>query len=73
MEHGPAARKVCSPPFLLDHLSLFRWYLDYDISLTGEKADHYTRRAIVLAFATFTEVKRLLLVADLLNSLKVCC
>ncbi|XP_072557527.1 reticulon-2a isoform X2 [Paramormyrops kingsleyae] len=53
-----------------DGVHPFQWYLDYDISLTGEKADHYMRRTIVLSFSTFAEMKSLLLVANLVNSLK---
>lgn len=49
----------------------YRSYLEVDIGLSGEQAEHYMQRAIFLCFAALDTLKRLIFVACLFDSLKV--
>ncbi|KPP74507.1 hypothetical protein Z043_106330 [Scleropages formosus] len=53
-----------------DGVHPFKWYLDYDISLSGEKAEHHMQRIIVLTVSAIAEMKRILFVGNLIDSLK---
>ncbi|XP_030634508.1 reticulon-2-like [Chanos chanos] len=53
-----------------DGLHPFQSYLDLDIGLTGDQADQYMQRVIVLVCSTLDALKRLVFVANLFNSLK---
>ncbi|MFT7803453.1 reticulon-2-like isoform X1 [Arapaima gigas] len=53
-----------------DGVHPFQWYLDYDISLSGEKAEYYMQRIIVLTVSAIMEMKRILFVGNLIDSLK---
>lgn len=48
-----------------------RSYLDLDISLSGEEADMYMRKAIVMALSAVGSLKDLLFVKNIFESLKV--
>lgn len=48
----------------------FKAYLDLDLSLSGEQADHYMQKLIVTVVAFVDALKRLVFVANLFNSLK---
>uniref|UniRef100_A0A667YSU6 Reticulon n=1 Tax=Myripristis murdjan TaxID=586833 RepID=A0A667YSU6_9TELE len=48
----------------------FKAYLDLDISLSGEQADLYMQKAIVMALSAADTLKRLFFVGSLLDSLK---
>ncbi|CAG6002861.1 unnamed protein product [Menidia menidia] len=49
----------------------FKSYLDLDISFSGEQADLYMQKAIVLTMSAFDTLMRLLFVANLYQSLKL--
>ena len=49
----------------------YRSYLDMDIGLVGEQADHYMQRVIVLICSAVDTLKRLIFVGNLFDSLKV--
>ncbi|XP_034025132.1 reticulon-2a isoform X2 [Thalassophryne amazonica] len=53
-----------------DGVHPFKSYLDLDISLSGEQADHYMQKAIVLVLSTVDRFKRLFFVGNLFDSLK---
>lgn len=65
------------PPFfciscLLFAVSFFlRSYLDLDISFSGEEADLYMQKAIVMALSAVDTLKGLFFVGNLFESLKV--
>lgn len=48
----------------------FKSYLNLDISLSGEDADRYTQKAIVMAVAAVDTLKKLFFVGNLFESLK---
>ncbi|XP_071783736.1 reticulon-2a [Centroberyx gerrardi] len=48
----------------------FKTYLDLDISLSGEQADHYMQKAIVMALSAADTLKRLFFVGNVFDSLK---
>lgn len=48
-----------------------RSYLDLDISFSGEEADFYMQKAIVLVLSVVDSLKRLFFVKNLFESLKV--
>lgn len=48
-----------------------RSYLDLDISFSGEQADLYMQKAIVLTLSAVDTLKRLIFVGNLFDSLKV--
>lgn len=48
-----------------------RSYLDLDISFSGEQADLYMQKAIVMALSAVETLKRLFFIANLFDSLKV--
>ncbi|KAM3875445.1 reticulon-2a [Diretmus argenteus] len=49
----------------------FKAYLDMDISLGGEQADHYMQKSIVLVLSAIDTLKRLLFVGNLFDSIKL--
>ncbi|KAM7399303.1 hypothetical protein PAMP_018584 [Pampus punctatissimus] len=49
----------------------FKSYLDLDISLSGEQADHHMQKAIVLTLSAVDSLKKLFFVANLFESLKL--
>lgn len=55
---------------MYDDVSL-RSYLDLDISLSGEEADMYMRKAIVMALSAVGSLKDLFFVKNIFESLKV--
>ncbi|XP_053502939.1 reticulon-2a isoform X2 [Ictalurus furcatus] len=55
---------------LRDAAHPFQTYLDVDIGLSGDQAEHYMQRAIFLCFAAVDTLKRLVFVASLFDSLK---
>ncbi|KAF5900586.1 reticulon-2-like isoform X1, partial [Clarias magur] len=55
---------------LRDGAHPFQTYLDWDIGLSGDQAEHYMQRAIFLCFAAVDTLKRLVFVANLFDSLK---
>ncbi|XP_027001477.1 reticulon-2a isoform X2 [Tachysurus vachellii] len=55
---------------LRDGAHPFQSYLEVDIGLSGEQAEHYMQRAIFLCFAALDTLKRLIFVACLFDSLK---
>ncbi|XP_031429833.1 reticulon-2a isoform X2 [Clupea harengus] len=48
----------------------FQTYLDLDITLHGEEADHFMQRAIVFACSALDSIKKLVFVGSLFDSLK---
>lgn len=48
----------------------FKAYLDLDINLSGEQAEHYARKSIVTFLSTFDTLKKLLFVGNVFDSLK---
>ncbi|XP_029373477.1 reticulon-2a [Echeneis naucrates] len=48
----------------------FKKYLDLDISFSGEQADLYMRKAIVMTLSAVDTLKRLIFVGNLFDSLK---
>ncbi|XP_059932156.1 reticulon-2a isoform X3 [Gadus macrocephalus] len=48
----------------------FKKYLDMDIGLSGEQAEHAVQKAIVMAMSALDTLKKLLFVANLIDSLK---
>ncbi|KAG1951233.1 reticulon-2a isoform X1 [Pimephales promelas] len=48
----------------------FQSYLDLDIGLSGEEAQHYVQRAIVLSCSAVDTLRNLIFVGNLFNSLK---
>nr|XP_043888730.1 reticulon-2a isoform X2 [Solea senegalensis] len=48
----------------------FKTYFDMDISFSGEQAELYTQKAIVMALSTVDTLKRLFFVGNLFDSLK---
>lgn len=48
----------------------FKSYLNLDISLSGEDADQYTQKAIVMAVSAVDSLKKLFFVGNLFESLK---
>ncbi|XP_071352103.1 reticulon-2a isoform X1 [Trachinotus anak] len=48
----------------------FKSYLDLDISFSGEQADLYMRKAIIMALSAVDTLKRLFFVGNLFHSLK---
>lgn len=48
-----------------------RSYLELDISLSGEEAQHCMQKAIVLSFSAVDALRNLIFVGNLFNSLKV--
>ncbi|XP_046718683.1 reticulon-2a isoform X2 [Silurus meridionalis] len=55
---------------LRDGAHPFQTYLDVDIGLSGEQAEHYMQRAIFLFFAALDTLRHLVFVANLFDSLK---
>ncbi|XP_072547796.1 reticulon-2a [Salminus brasiliensis] len=55
---------------LRDGAHPFKSYLDMDIGLVGEQADHYMQRGIVLICSALDTLKRLVFVGNLFDSLK---
>ncbi|KAI5625574.1 reticulon 2a isoform X1, partial [Silurus asotus] len=55
---------------LRDGAHPFQTYLDVDIGLSGEQAEHYMQRAIYLFFAALDTLRQLVFVANLFDSLK---
>jgi len=49
----------------------FKAYLDLDTSLSGEQAEHYTRKAIVTFMTTLDTLKNLIFVGNVFDSLKL--
>ncbi|XP_070686043.1 reticulon-2a isoform X2 [Pempheris klunzingeri] len=49
----------------------FKSYLDWDISFSGEEADCYMQKAIVMALSAVDTLKRLLFVGNVFDSLKL--
>ncbi|XP_037402772.1 reticulon-2a isoform X2 [Pygocentrus nattereri] len=62
--------KVLHALQLRDSVHPFKSYLDLDIGLVGEQADHYMQRAIVLICSAVDTLKRLIFVGNLFDSLK---
>ncbi|KAL6471328.1 hypothetical protein MHYP_G00199780 [Metynnis hypsauchen] len=62
--------KVLHALQLRDSAHPFKSYLDLDIGLVGEQADHYMQRAIVLICSAVDTLKRLIFVGNLFDSLK---
>lgn len=54
-----------------DGVHPFKSYLDMDISFSGELADHYMQKAIVMTLSAVDALKRLFFVANLFDSLKL--
>ncbi|KAM4566699.1 reticulon-2a isoform 1-T1 [Odontesthes bonariensis] len=48
----------------------FKWYMDLDISFSGEQADIYMQKAIVMTLSAVDTLKRLFFVGSLFESLK---
>lgn len=48
----------------------FKSYLDLDISLSGEQADHHMQKAIVMILSAIDSLKKLFFVGNLFESLK---
>uniref|UniRef100_A0A8C4ZTG9 Reticulon n=1 Tax=Gadus morhua TaxID=8049 RepID=A0A8C4ZTG9_GADMO len=48
----------------------FKKYLDMDIGLSGEQAEHAVQKAIVMAMSALDTLKKLVFVANLIDSLK---
>lgn len=48
-----------------------RSYLEMDISLSGEEAQHYMQKSIVLVCSALDTLRNLIFVGNLFNSLKV--
>ncbi|KAI4882425.1 hypothetical protein NFI96_021738, partial [Prochilodus magdalenae] len=63
--------KVLNALQLRDGIHPFKSYLDMDIGLVGEQADHYMQRAIFLICSAVDTLKRLIFVGNLFDSLKV--
>ncbi|MCI4385989.1 hypothetical protein PGIGA_G00057100 [Pangasianodon gigas] len=55
---------------LRDGAHPFQTYLEVDIGLSGDQAEHYMQRTIFLCFAALDTLKRLVFVASLFDSLK---
>ncbi|XP_029026619.1 reticulon-2a isoform X4 [Betta splendens] len=53
-----------------DGVHPFKSYLDLDISFSGEQAELYMQKAIVMALSAADALKRLFFVANLLDSIK---
>merc|ERR1719309_1079112 len=53
-----------------DGVHPFQTYLDMDISLSGEQADHYMQKLIVTIVSAINSLKKLFLVSNLFDSLK---
>ncbi|XP_052472053.1 reticulon-1-A isoform X2 [Carassius gibelio] len=53
-----------------DGVHPFQSYLELDISLSGEEAQHYMQKAIVLSFSVVDALRNLVFVGNLFNSLK---
>ncbi|XP_026227033.1 reticulon-2a isoform X1 [Anabas testudineus] len=53
-----------------DGVHPFKSYLDLDISFSGEQADLYMQKAIIMTLSAFDTLKRLLFVGNLFESLK---
>ncbi|KAF7663346.1 hypothetical protein LDENG_00211990 [Lucifuga dentata] len=53
-----------------DGVHPFKTYLDLDIGLSGEQADHYMQKSIVLFLSAIDTMKRLFFVGNLFDSLK---
>ncbi|MCJ8740227.1 hypothetical protein PDJAM_G00056440 [Pangasius djambal] len=62
--------KVLHALQLRDGAHPFQTYLDVDIGLSGDQAEHYMQRTIFLCFAALDTLKRLVFVASLFDSLK---
>ncbi|KAL7832036.1 hypothetical protein AOLI_G00295840 [Acnodon oligacanthus] len=62
--------KVLHALQLRDSAHPFKSYLDLEIGLVGEQADHYMQRAIVLICSAVDTLKRLIFVGNLFDSLK---
>ena len=58
------------PP--LNRGSVRRKYLDLDIGLSGEPVEQAVQKGIVLAMTALDTLKKLVFVANLIDSLKVC-
>ncbi|KAM6972883.1 reticulon-2a [Aplochiton taeniatus] len=54
-----------------DGVHPFKAYLDLDVSLSGEQADHYMQKAVVMVVSAVNTLKRLLFVSNLFDSLKL--
>jgi len=48
----------------------FKAYLDLDISLSGERAEHYTRKSIFMFLSALDTLKKLIFVGNVFDSLK---
>lgn len=48
----------------------FKAYLDLDINLSGERAEHYTRKSIVMFLSALDTLKKLIFVGNVFDSLK---
>lgn len=48
-----------------------RSYLDMDVTFSGEQAEQYMQKAIVMTLSAVDTLKRLLFVGNLFDSLKV--
>ena len=66
----PNVSSTYRPP--LNRGSVHRKYLDMDIGLSGEQAEHAVQKAIVMAMSALDTLKKLVFVANLIDSLKVC-
>jgi len=53
-----------------DGVHPFKAYLDLDISLSGEQAEHYARKSIVTFLSTLDTLKKLIFVGNVFDSLK---
>ncbi|XP_036453105.1 reticulon-2a [Colossoma macropomum] len=62
--------KVLHALQLRDSAHPFKSYLDMDIGLIGEQADHYMQRVIVMICSAVDTLKRLIFVGNLFDSLK---
>lgn len=48
----------------------FKAYLDLDMNLSGERAEHYTRKSIVMFLSALDTLKKLIFVGNVFDSLK---
>lgn len=48
----------------------FKAYMDLDLTLSGEKAEHYTRKSIVMFLSALDTLKKLIFVENVFESLK---